>query len=174
MKTIFAIVGSASTHSSNHHIVNHLKQEVNTAIHFTLFDRLKELPHFDPEESQSHPPIEIVALRQVINDADIVLISSPEYIFSVPSGLKNLLEWCAATTIFTDKPVSIITAAAQGETAYVELQRIMQGLGAQVDEKRNLLIQGVKGKLDAAGEIWDEQLNLDLKKLAGQLDEYEH
>ena len=172
MKTIFAIVGSASAHSSNHHIVNHLQQEINADIHFTLFDRLKELPHFDPEESQSHPPIEIIALRQVINDADLVLISSPEYIFSVPSGLKNLLEWCAATTVFTDKPVSIITAAVQGETANVELQRILQGLGAQIDEKRNLLIQGVKGKLDATGAIWDEQLNLDLEKLATQLNEY--
>lgn len=172
MKTIFAIVGSASAHSSNHHIVNHLQQEINADIHFTLFDRLKELPHFDPEESQSHPPIEIIALRQVINDADLVLISSPEYIFSVPSGLKNLLEWCAATTVFTDKPVSIITAAAQGETTHVELQRILQGLGAQIDEKRNLLIQGVKGKLDATGAIWDEQLNLDLEKLATQLNEY--
>lgn len=172
MKTIFAIVGSASTRSSNHHIVNHLQQEIRADIHFTLFDRLKELPHFDPEESQSHPPIEIIALRQVINDADIVLISSPEYIFSVPSGLKNLLEWCAATTVFTDKPVSIITAAAQGETAHIELQRIMQGLGAQIDKKRNLLIQGVKGKLDATGEIWDEKLNLELKNLALQLNEY--
>lgn len=166
MKTIFAIVGSANAHSSNHHIVNYLQQHVNATTHFTTFDRLKELPHFDPEESQSHPPIEIIALRQVINDADLILISSPEYIFSVPSGLKNLLEWCVATTVFTDKPVSIITAAAQGETAHGELQRIMQGLGAQIDEKRNLLIPGVKGKLDATGEIWDEQLKLELEKLA--------
>lgn len=172
MKTIFAIIGNANTHSSNHHIVSHLQQEINVDINFTVFDRLKELPHFDPEESQSHPPIEIIALRQVINDADLVLISSPEYIFSVPSGLKNLLEWCAATTVFTDKPVSIITAAAQGETAHIELQRILQGLGAQIDEKRNLLIQGVKGKLDATGAIWDEQLNLELEKLATQLKEY--
>jgi NAD(P)H-dependent FMN reductase len=171
MKTIFAIIGSANTHSSNHHIVSHLQQEINADINFTVFDRLKELPHFDPEESQSHPPIEIIALRQVINDADLVLISSPEYIFSVPSGLKNLLEWCAATTVFTNKPVSIITAAAQGETAHIELERILQGLGAQIDEKRNLLIQGVKGKLDATGAIWDEQLNLELEKLATQLKE---
>ncbi|MDQ1151715.1 NADPH-dependent FMN reductase [Sphingobacterium zeae] len=169
MKTIFAIVGSASTHSSNHHIIKHLQQEINADIHFTLFDRLKELPHFDPEESQSHPPIEIIALRQIIQEADIVLISSPEYIFSVPSGLKNLLEWCAATTVFNDKPISIITAAAQGEHAHVELQHIMRGLGAQIDEKRNLLIQGVSGKLDHSGEIWDEQLRTALKELAIQL-----
>ncbi|WP_293944565.1 MULTISPECIES: NADPH-dependent FMN reductase [unclassified Sphingobacterium] len=169
MKTIFAIIGSASEHSSNHQIVRHLQHKLNPEINLVLFDRLKELPHFDPEESTSQPPIEIIALRQVIQDADLVLISSPEYIFSVPSGLKNLLEWCAATTIFTDKPVSIITASAQGETGHAELQRIMQGLGAQLDPRKNLLIQGVKGKLDAVGNIWDEKLDQELDALAEQL-----
>ena len=169
MKTIFAIIGSASEHSSNHQIVRHLQHKLNPEINLVLFDRLKELPHFDPEESTSQPPIEIIALRQVIQDADLVLISSPEYIFSVPSGLKNLLEWCAATTIFTDKPVSIITASAQGETGHAELQRIMQGLGAQLDPRKNLLIQGVKGKLDAVGNIWNEKLDQELDALAEQL-----
>jgi len=169
MKTIFAIIGSASEHSSNHQLVRHLQHKVNSEVNLILFDRLKELPHFDPEESTSRPPIEIIALRQVIQDADLVLISSPEYIFSVPSGLKNLLEWCAATTIFTEKPVSIITASAQGETGHAELQRIMQGLGAQLDPERNLLIQGVKGKLDAVGNIWDEKLDQQLDLLAEQL-----
>ncbi|MDF2515404.1 MAG: reductase [Sphingobacterium sp.] len=169
MKTIFAIIGSASAHSSNHQLVRHLQHKVNPEANLVLFDRLKELPHFDPEESTSQPPIEIVALRQVIQDADLVLFSSPEYIFSVPSGLKNLLEWCAATTIFTEKPVSIITASAQGETGHAELQRIMQGLGAHLDPERNLLIQGVKGKLDAAGNIWDDKLEQQLDQLAKQL-----
>ncbi|CAM3769556.1 NADPH-dependent FMN reductase [Sphingobacterium prati] len=169
MKTIFAIIGSASEHSSNHQIVRHLQHKLNPEINLVLFDRLKELPHFDPEESTSQPPIEIIALRQVIQDADLVLISSPEYIFSVPSGLKNLFEWCAATTIFTDKPVSIITASAQGETGHAELQRIMQGLGAPLDPRKNLLIQGVKGKLDAVGNIWDEKLDQELDALAEQL-----
>jgi chromate reductase, NAD(P)H dehydrogenase (quinone) len=166
MKTILAIIGSASTNSSNHQIVRHLQHKLGPDIQLTIFDRLKELPPFDPEESESHPPIEIIALRQVIQAADIVLISSPEYIFSVPSGLKNLLEWCAVTTVFTDKPLSIITASAQGETGHAELQRIMAGLGARLHPEANLLIAGVRGKLDAGGNIWDEQLNLKLDDLA--------
>lgn len=169
MKTIFAIIGSASQDSSNHQVLRHLQHKLSPEVHLTVFDRLKELPHFDPEESRSQPPIEIIALRQVIQDADLVLISSPEYIFSIPSGLKNLLEWCAATTVFTDKPVSIITAAAQGETGHAELQRIMRGLGARLHAESNLLIQGVKGKFDAAGNIWDQQLDIQLDQLAEYL-----
>jgi len=169
MKTIFAIIGSASGNSSNHQVVRHLQQQLHPEVQLTLFDRLKELPPFDPEESRLQPPIEIIALRQVIQDADLILISSPEYIFSVPSGLKNLLEWCAATTVFADKAVSIITASAQGETVHLELQRIMEGLGAKLDPRGNLLIQGVKGKLDAAGNIWDKQLHLKLDDFANFL-----
>lgn len=171
MKTIFAIVGSASTQSSNHQIVYHLQQRMGPDVHLVVFDRLKELPHFDPEESQLRPPIEIIALRQVIQDADFVLISSPEYIFSLPSGLKNLLEWCVATTIFSDKPVSIITASAQGDVAHRELQRVMEALGANLHDERNLLIPGVKGKIDVTGNIWDQELNKQLDQLAHKLQE---
>ncbi|ULT26630.1 NAD(P)H-dependent oxidoreductase [Sphingobacterium sp. E70] len=142
MKTIFAIIGSASEHSSNHQLVRHLQHKVNPEVNLILFDRLKELPHFDPEESTSRPPIEIIALRQVIQDADLVLISSPEYIFSVPSGLKNLLEWCAATTIFTEKPVSIITASAQGKRAMPSYNVLCRDLVLNLIPKGTFLFRG--------------------------------
>ncbi|WP_262886208.1 NADPH-dependent FMN reductase [Sphingobacterium sp. 18053] len=37
----------------------------------------------------------------------------PEYIFSIPSGLKNSIEWCISTTVFSDKPVGIITVVTK-------------------------------------------------------------
>lgn len=88
MKNIIAIVGSAAAASSSHKIVEFLKTLLDDEIRLLVFDRLKELPHFDPTESTERPPIEIIALRQIIQDADAVLICSPEYIFSIPSGLK--------------------------------------------------------------------------------------
>ena len=93
-----------------------------------IWPDLKSLPHFDPELSVGDVPSEVAALREAIDGADGVVICTPEYIFSIPSGLKNVLEWCVATTIFTDKPVGIITAAAQGEKGHEELHLIMQKL----------------------------------------------
>ena len=70
--------------------------------------------------------IETVELRKDIERADGVIICTPEYIFSIPSGLKNVIEWCVATTIFTDKPTGLITASANGLQGHEELKLIMR------------------------------------------------
>jgi chromate reductase len=62
-----------------------------------------------------------------------------------------------ATTIFTDKPVGVITASANGEKAHEELQLITKTLGARLSEETSLLIQGIKGKIDARGQFTDEK-----------------
>jgi NAD(P)H-dependent FMN reductase len=115
------------------------------------------IPHFDPELSVGEVPEEVGALREAIQRAAAVVICTPEYIFSIPSGLKNVLEWCVATTVFTDKPVGIITASANGEKGHEELQLIMRKLMARLSEDTTLLIQGIKGKIDGHGEFTDEE-----------------
>ncbi|WP_270090006.1 NADPH-dependent FMN reductase [Sphingobacterium sp. SYP-B4668] len=156
MQNIIAIIGSASADSSSHKIVQFLNEQLQDSARLFIFDRLKEIPHFDPVESINQPPIEIVALRQIIQDADVVLICTPEYIFSVPSGLKNLLEWCVASTVWMDKPVGIVTASADGEKGHAELQRILQTLGAAIRPETSLHIRGIKSKIDATGQIQDD------------------
>jgi NAD(P)H-dependent FMN reductase len=71
------------------------------------------MPHFDPELSTDNPPKIIVEFRTAIEKADGILICTPEYVFIIPSGL-NAIEWCVSTTVFSDKPVGLITASADG------------------------------------------------------------
>lgn len=166
MKTIFAIIGSANKPSSNHAVINYISSKIDpTAFQLITFDRLKELPPFDPDESINQPPIEIIALRQIIQDADIVLFASPEYASSIPSGLKNLIEWCVATPVFDRKPVAIITAATQGAYAHDELQLILKTLNANLQPEQLLLLSGIKGKIDQEGYIWDPVIALKLDQL---------
>ena len=86
-----------------------------------IYEDLKLFPHFDPELSTGQPPKPVADLRQVISEADGALICTPEYVFSIPSGLKNAIEWCISTTIFSDKPTAIITASANGERGHEEV-----------------------------------------------------
>lgn len=115
LKKIFAIVGSASQYSSNHKLVDIFTQQTSDSFNITLCPDLKTLPHFDPVLSTENPPAAITQLRDHIQSADGILISTPEYVFSIPSGLKNAIEWCVATTVFSEKPVGIITASAHGQ-----------------------------------------------------------
>jgi len=152
-KNIFAIIGSASRNSSNLKIVRHLEAASPEYFNWTVFDSLHELPHFDPERTDSNVPVEIENFRMAIQQADAVLICTPEYIFSIPAGLKNALEWCVSTVVFSEKTVGLITASANGIKGEEELQLILRTLGAVFTEATTLLIQGVKGKVDPEGNI---------------------
>jgi len=154
-RKVFAIVGSASSNSSNERLVEHLARLTRNDFDVTIFNDLKALPHFDPEMSLDTSPPIIEAFRESIDRADGVIICTPEYVFSIPSGLKNAIEWCVACTVFSDKPVGLITASAHGEKGHEELQLLMKTVMARFTDETTLLIQGIKGKIGLDGEITD-------------------
>lgn len=149
MKTILAIIGSASENSSNRQLVEFLAASTKSQFNWIVFNELKSLPHFDPELSVNNTPQEIGAFRALIDEADGVIICTPEYVFSIPAGLKNAIEWCVSTTVFSDKPCGLITASAQGEKGHEELQLLMKTLMAKFTDETMLLISGIKGKIQS-------------------------
>lgn len=171
-KKILAIIGSASSNSANLKLVKKIAYLTNEDFNFEIYNDLKTLPHFDPELSADNPPKEIIEFRQSIEQANGIIICTPEYIFSIPSGLKNAIEWCISTTILSNKPSGLITASANGEKGHEELQLIMKTAMAKFTDETCLLIQGIKGKIDEQGNLINNETknNLDnfnnaLKKL---------
>jgi chromate reductase len=156
-RKIYAINGSASSNSSNQKLIDNFILLTKDCFDVTVLEDLKILPPFDPALTHQHTPDVITVVRDNIAHADGVLICSPEYIFSIPSGLKNLFEWCVSTTIFSDKPTGLITAAASGTKGHEELQLIMSTIMANFTAETTWLIQGVKGKINAAGDIVDDE-----------------
>lgn len=164
MKNIFVIIGSAGKNSANEKLVGYLEQLSKGYFKFRVFTDLKTLPHFDPGFSTDNPPKEIIKFRNQIEKADGIIICTPEYIFSIPAGLKNAIEWCVATTIFSDKPTGLITASASGQKGQKELRLIMKTLMAKFNNDTTLLIQGVKGKINNEGQVTDEKIKTDLSE----------
>ncbi len=162
-KNIFAIIGSASNNSANEKLVESFANSTTEVFNVTVFKELKMLPHFDPELSIDNPPKEIIEFRKSIETADAIIICTPEYVFSIPSGLKNAIEWCVSTTVFSDKPVGLITASASGIRGHEELQLIMKTIVAKLSGETTLLIQGVKGKVNDQGQITDEKTQNDFR-----------
>jgi chromate reductase, NAD(P)H dehydrogenase (quinone) len=162
-KHILAIIGSASKESSNLKLVQYIASNMGADFSVSIFNALATLPHFNPEQTDTNTPAEIVAIRKAIADADGILICTPEYVFSLPAGLKNLIEWCVSTTVFSKKPTGLITASAQGEKCHEELQLIMRTVETNFTDDTCLLIQGIKGKIDAAGLLRSETLKTELQ-----------
>lgn len=154
-KNILAIIGSASSNSANLKLVEKIASLKENEFNVTIFNDLKSLPHFDPELSTDNPPKIIAEFRNAIEKSDGIIICTPEYVFSIPSGLKNAIEWSISTTIFSNKPCGLITASASGQKGHEELQLIMTTAMAKFTNDTTLLIQGVKGKFDEKGNLTD-------------------
>lgn len=163
-KRILIINGSASAHSANQQLIDQLGVWTKDSFDLDRYPDLKLLPHFSPELSVADTPEPVIAFRQQVEVADGVIICTPEYIFSIPAGLKNALEWCVATSVFTGKPLGIITASANGQKGHKELQLIMQTLMASFSPDTTLLIQGIKGKVNAQGEITEPKTVKELEQ----------
>jgi len=86
MKNVVALIGSTRVSSTNHKLIEYIWSEARDTFKVTFYDRLKTLPHFDPELSLEHTPSEITEIRNLIQESDGVIISTPEYVFSIPSG----------------------------------------------------------------------------------------
>lgn len=168
-KNILAIIGSASENSSNLKLVEQIAVLTIDNFDLTIYNDLKLLPHFDPKLSVSNPPEQIIELRKSIEVADGIIICTPEYVFSIPSGLKNAIEWCISTTIFSDKPIGLITASANGQKGHEELQLIMKTAMAKFTDETSLLIQGTKGKFDKQGNLIDSETKIQLDKFISAL-----
>ena len=153
---ILALSGSTRTSSVNNAILSHIQTNYpNLAI--TIYDRLTELPYFNPDltDAEKLPP----AVRDFLDHiemADGVILCTPEYVFSLPGILKNAIEWCVATTVFQDKPLAMIVASLSGQKAFESLDLVMTTVGAAMTPGTKLLISGAYSKLDKATHTPDK------------------
>lgn len=149
---VFAISGSTRKNSSNLQILNAVKSMYADEIKMDIYPSLAHLPHFNPDlDMDENVPESVEIFRKKISHADGVLICTPEYVFSLPGSLKNAIEWTVSTTIFSEKPVSLITASGLGEKAHESLKLIMKTIYAKFDQHTELHIKGARTKINDSG-----------------------
>lgn len=176
-KKILAICGSTRKESANLQLLKKISNITSDIYEVSIFEGIAELPHFNPDLDNENPPKEISDFRENISNSDGVIICTPEYVFSIPGSLKNAIEWCVSTNIFSNKPIGIITASASGDKGHEELQLIMRTLECKFDAKTAIQVKAIKGKIhksegitdtDTLGKIeaflksFDEQLKSDI------------
>lgn len=152
---ILAISGSTRSNSSNQLLLQAIKGQAKPFFEVAIFNGIDTLPHFNPDRSLENIPEAVLDFRNMITQADGVIICTPEYVFSLPGSLKNAIEWCVATTVLSQKPAGLITAAASGIKAHEQLLLLMKTLESNFTDKTTLLLQGFQGKIDKGGTITD-------------------
>lgn len=164
-KTIFAISGSLRSGSSNHNILSFLSKLAPAGINFVIYDELVTVPPFDPGNDNDTPPEPVTKFRDLIAEADGIIICTPEYAFGIPGQLKNALDWTVSSGSFSGKSTALITASTGGKNAHEALLKVLGAIDASLSDDTTLLISYIRSKMDANGNISNVELEKSLRFL---------
>lgn len=111
MLALLGICGSLRKASLNRALLAAVRDALPSGTTMTIYDTV-ELPIFN---SDLDDPPSVLRLKAAIAAADGLVISVPEYNYSIPGGLKNALDWVSrppATSPLRGKPVGMVGAAS--------------------------------------------------------------
>lgn len=92
---IAGIAGSLRRASVNRMLLPATAQVLAPDVDFAIWDSLDRVPPFNEDWEADPAPVAVDEMRQVIADADVLLIATPEYNGSIPGQLKNALDWAS-------------------------------------------------------------------------------
>jgi chromate reductase, NAD(P)H dehydrogenase (quinone) len=137
---VLGISGSLRRESHNSRLLDAASRLLPADATYERFDAasLKAIPPFDADDELAGDPEAVVALKQAIERADVVLFATPEYNASIPGVLKNAVDWASRpvkTTVLRNKPVAVIGASTGmfgAVWAQAELRKVLGAAGARV------------------------------------------
>jgi chromate reductase, NAD(P)H dehydrogenase (quinone) len=147
LRSIVAICGSTKASSSNLALIRAIAELTRDQFSITVFDKLSDLPHFNPDLDNDTPPEPITDFRKLLRSADGILICTPEYAMGVPGSLKNAVDWTVSSCEFSHKPTALITAASMGQKGHAALMDTLNIIEADIPESSQLIISYVKTKV---------------------------
>jgi chromate reductase, NAD(P)H dehydrogenase (quinone) len=170
---VLGISGSLRKESHNTELLRAAARVLPPGAHFRVFEGLADVPPYS-EDAEGEWPASVVALKQAIDDADVVIFSTPEYNHSLPGQLKNALDWVSrpvADNPLRGKPVAVLGASTGmfgAVWAQAELRKVAAALGARViDREFPLALAGEAFTPD--GDLVDADLSHELADLCAQL-----
>ena len=122
---------------------------------------ISTIPLYNDDVRAAGEPAEVAALKAQVRAADALLIVMPEYNFSVPGVLKNVLDWMSRPPEppFDGKPVAIM-GASQGPVGTArgqyDLRKILVYMNTFTVNKPEVFIGNAQTKFNAQGELTDE------------------
>lgn len=156
-----AISGSISNHSYNKNLLEYTKFKFNHIAEIDIVD-ISNIPIFNQDLSYKDYP-KLIEISKKIEQSDGVIISTPEYNYTIPTILKSLLEWLSYELHpLKGKPILVLGASYSDQgsvNAQTHLKSILDspGVDAYVVPGSEFLINNVKEKFDEDGFISDER-----------------
>jgi chromate reductase, NAD(P)H dehydrogenase (quinone) len=170
---ILGIAGSLRRGSHNRRLLRAAGDVLPPGADLVEWDGLAALPIYD-EDLEADPPESVQELLAAVEEADAILIATPEYNASVPGGLKNALDWASRPfpdNVLRQKPSAVIGASTGlfgAVWAQAEVRKALKASGAHVLESE-LPVGMADGAFTEDGGLADPDLEARLEDLLGDL-----
>ena len=138
-------------------------------VELEIFD-IEGIPPFD-QDLITNPAERIKDLKVQVRSADAILIATPEYNFSVPGVLKNVIDWVSRAdgeNSWQGKPVAIMSASTGligGERAQLHLRQSFVYLDMHAVNRPEVIVTLAAQKIDENGNLNDEHTKEKIKEL---------
>jgi len=159
-RKIAVIVGSVRKDSINVKLAKALIKLMPNDLHGDLL-QISDLPVFNQDLDQN-PPEAVMRVKGQVTAADALLFVTPEHNRSMPTALKNVLDWVSrpyGKNLWAGKPAAIVgasigtvgTAAAQQH-----LRNVLTYLDVPTLGQPEVFIHFTEGLIDDDGNIKNE------------------
>jgi NAD(P)H-dependent FMN reductase len=169
---VLAISGSLRGTSTSSAVVRTAARWPAPDTTVTVFGRLGELPHFNPDLDAAPLPPEVSSLRAAVATADSVLLSTPEYAGALPGSFKNLLDWMVGGVELGGKPVGWVNCSVSptgAVAAHEDLRRVLGFVDADVVDAACADIPVPRAAVDGDGLVTDPALRTRIAAVVGAL-----
>ena len=166
---ILGFAGSLRKESFNRALLRNAGRLVPNNSTLEIFE-LDGIPLFN-QDAEKDMPEKVREFKSKIREADAVLISTPEYNYSVPGVLKNAIDTASrpyGDNPFDGKPVAIMSASIGilgGARAQYHLRQIFVFLNMYPINRPEVMVNFAADKFDSNGNLLDETS----KKMIGEL-----
>jgi chromate reductase len=159
--TIFGFAGSLRIGSFNKSILRAALELVPPGVEIEIFD-LEGIPPFNQDLDQRAPE-KVTEFKTKIRAADVLLIATPEYNYSIPGVLKNAIDWGSRPSgdnSFEDKPLAIM-GASRGmlgtARAQYHLRQSCVFLNMHPLNRPEVMVPFAHEKIDKDGRLIDQK-----------------
>ena len=173
---ILGIAGSLRRESFNRAALRAATELVPEGATIDIFE-LDGIPGFNQDEERQ-PPAKVVELKRRIREADAILIVTPEYNYSVPGVLKNVIDWASrpyGDSAWNGKPAAIMGASVGTigtARAQYHLRQMMVFLNMFPLNQPEVMIGNASERFDAQGNLTDDATKEFIRQLLQNLVEW--
>jgi NAD(P)H-dependent FMN reductase len=122
---ILAISGSGRADSTNTAMLRAVAKIAQADHEVSVFSGVSSLPVFSPDAEGRGLPPEVQRFVAQVGASDCVIIASPEYVRTIPGGLKNAIDWLVSRDEITAKPIGLMHASHRGDDMLDHLRLVL-------------------------------------------------